>query len=145
VSSAFVPVTLEDLPIEAFDGAVTYLADVLRECQLLVLGHGHGTAVTPSLAALAETLVPELEGLREVFRSAEIRVGERGYRAWAEMRGSDAAMLAALQVHLVQLRVLGRQGGTLVASDPEVSRFVDWICEELADQLSGRPARAYRA
>ncbi len=144
MSAEFLPVVLVGLPVERFDATVSYLGDVLRECQLLLVGRSQGTAGDAGLLELAQALVPELEGLREVFRSAEISAGDEGYRAWAEMRGTDAELLADLQVHLIRLRVLGRGGEMLVASDPAISEFVTWVCEELADQLSGRPPRPYR-
>lgn len=139
------PVLLADLPPAAFEAAVTYLADVLRECQLLLVDVGQGVEVDPAMEGLARALVPDLEELREIFRSATMTPGEAGIRIDAEMRTSDAAMLAHLQMQLVQLRFLGRAGSLLVASDPEVTQFLAWVCDESADQLHGRPPRPYRS
>ena len=67
-----------------------------------------------------------------------------GVRVEAEMRVSDAALLAHLQMQLVQARFLGRGGLLLVASDPEVTQFLAWVWDESADQLHGRRPRPYR-
>ena len=138
------PVLLAELPVTAFSEAVTYLGDVLRECQLLVVDADQGADVDPAMEALARALVPDLEELREIFRAATITSGRDGVRVEAEMRVSDAALLAHLQMQLVQARFLGRGGLLLVASDPEVTQFLAWVWDESADQLHGRRPRPYR-
>lgn len=140
----FRPVVLDGLPVDGFDAAVTYLADVLRECQLLLVDRDQGAVPDPAVVAVAEALVPDLEVLREVFRGAEIGPAAHGLRVETEMRGSDAELLARLQVNLVPVRSLGRQGAMLVASDPEVSLLLSWVWDELADQLNGREPRPFR-
>lgn len=144
MSRAYQPVVLEDLPIGAFAAAVTYMADVLRECQLMLVDREQGADIDPELGALAVALIPDLEELREILRGATITVDDRCYRVWTEMRSSDAAMMVHLQKQLVQLRFLARRGGLLVASDPEVLQFLDWVWDEAAAQLQGRTARPYR-
>lgn len=138
------PVVLGDVPVPAFDAAVTHLADVLRECQLVLVGCDQGGSDDAAMVDVARALVPEIEELREIWRSADITVVGDRYRVEAEMRSEDAAMMARLQAHLVQLRLLGPQGSMLVADDAEVARFLAWMWDEVTDQLSGAQARPYR-
>jgi hypothetical protein len=137
-------VVLEGLPVILFDTAVTYLADVLRECQLVQVGLHQGEVVAGELADLAEGLVPDLEELRDLFRAADITTDGELYRVALKMQASDASTLAHLQMQLVQLRFLGRRGGLLIRSDPEIIGFLAWVWDEAADQLNGRPGRRYR-
>lgn len=139
------PVVLESVPAADFDAAVSYLADVLRECQLTLVGEVEGARSDPELVGLARALVPDLEELREIFRAAEIATDAGRARIDAEMRMADAAMLAHLQSRLVQLRYLGRRGTTLVVSEPAITRLLAWIWDEAADQLHGRAPRPHPA
>jgi len=138
------PVVLEGLPVILFDTSVTYLADTLRECQLVLIDASQGAEVPPDLAGLAQGLVPDLEELRDLFRDASITTDGRTYRVEVGMRPTDASTLAHLQMQLVQLRYLGRLGNLLISSDPEVTQFLAWIWDEAADQLNGRAGRPYR-
>lgn len=135
------PVILENVPVGAFDAAVTYLADVLRECQLVLIDGQQGTDLDPELESLAMGLVPDLEKLRGIFRGATIGVGAGRYRVSTELHGTDAAMMSRLQVQLGQLE---RRGGMLVAGDPQVAELLRWVWEEAAGQLEGRDARPCR-
>ncbi|CAN5556130.1 hypothetical protein BH10ACT1_BH10ACT1_04280 [soil metagenome] len=137
-------VVLEGLPVVLFDTSVTYLADTLRECQLVLIDAAQGEDVAPDMLALAQGLVPDLEELRDLFRAADITTDGRSYRVQLAMRSTDASTLAHLQMQLVQLRYLGRLGNLLISSDPEVTQFLAWIWDETADQLNGRSGRPYR-
>jgi len=136
-------VVLADLPAAVFSAAVTYLADVLRECQLVLVGREQGSEVDPTLEGLAEGLVPDLEELRELFRAADVVGDDQVCSVEIPLSPADAALLAHLQMQLVQLRFVGRRGGLLVASDPEVTGFLAWVWDEAADQLYGRTARSF--
>lgn len=137
-------VVLEGLPVILFDSAVTYLADMLRECQLVLVDIDQGATVDATMADLALGLVPDLEELRDLFRDAGITTDGRTYRVTLTMVPSVAATLAHLQMQLVQLRFIGRLGGLLVGSDPEVTQFLAWVWDEAADQINGRAPRPYR-
>lgn len=138
-------VVLADLPTPLFDAAVGYLGDVLRECQLVLLGREQGVEVDPDLASLAEGLVPDLEELRGRFQAADI-IGQDGHRTVAvDLRSTDAGTLAHLHVQLAQLRFISRRGGVLVGADPAVTQVLAWVRDEAAEQLNGRAARPFRA
>lgn len=141
-----VPVLLDGLPTATFEAAVTYLKDVLRECQLVLVGRSQGSDGDPMLSQLAEGLVPDLEEVGDAFDASEISPGPGGtLRLSGSLLVAQAATLSHLQMQLIQLRLLGRRGGLLVTSDPHVTQLLVWIWEELSDQLHGRQARAYRA
>ena len=102
----------------AFDAAVAYLDDVLRECQLSWSVHAQGSgAADPTLVAVAaRAWCPTSRSCADVFRAADITTDGR----WLRIRGGLAAAsqpstLAHLQMQLVQLRLLGRRGGLLLA------------------------------
>lgn len=137
------PVLLDTVPAEDFAEAVSYLADVLRECQLTLVGEVQGDPADEELVGVARALVPDLEELREIFRAAEITTEAGRTRIDAEMRMADAALLAHLQTHLVRLRHLGRSGTILVVSDPVITRLLAWVWDEAADQLHGRGPRPH--
>lgn len=140
-----VPVVLDGVPADLLGEAVSYLADVLRECHLAVIDHGQGGVVDDELLGLASALMPDLEELREISRSSTVVPVGATVTVQAELRLSDAALLADLQTQLIQLRLLGRRGFLLVVSDPRITRFLAWIWDEAADQLHGRTARPYPA
>ena len=141
-----VPVLLEGLPAATFEAAVTYLKDVLRECQLVLVGRHQGSDQDPMLSQLAEGLVPDLEEVGDAFDASRTTARADGtVRLEGSLVVSQAATLSHLQMQLIQLRLLGRRGGLLVSSDPHVTQLLVWIWEELSDQLHGRQARAYRA
>lgn len=137
-------IVLDAVPRELFDSAVTYLADTLRECQLLLVDVAMGGDVPPELADLAGGLLPDIEEVGDLFRAADIASDGRTYRIELHLRPSDAGTLAHLQMQLVQMRFLGRMGNLLMRSDPEVSQVLAWIWDEAADQLNGRASRPYR-
>ena len=141
----FQTVHLKGVPIGPFDEAVSYLADVLRECQLVIVQKSQGQETDPDLARLAEGLVPDLEELRELFRTATVVARDGRYHIEVPMSRPDAGTLAHLQLQLIQLRLLGRRGRLLVAGTPEVTQILTWLWDEAADQLHGRAARPYPA
>lgn len=138
-------VHLESLPAGLFSRAITYLADVLRECQLMLVDHhDKQTPVTePAVLDLVRALVPDLEEVRDLFRRAEIVVGDDTVSIHSSMPLSTVATMAHLQMQLVQLRFLASEGGMLVPSEPEVSKLLAWVWDEASDQLHGRPSRPY--
>ena len=138
-------VYLEALPVNLFSRAVTYLADVLRECQLMLVDDQSdlSPAIEPAALDLVKALVPDLEEMRDLFRAADITVGADTVSIVARMPVSTVATMAHLQMQLVQLRFLARQGGMLVPSEPEVSKVLAWVWDEASDQLHGRPPRPY--
>jgi hypothetical protein len=139
-------VLLEGLPVERFRGAVTYLADVLRECQLVLVGRDQGEETDQALSGLAEGLVPDLEQVRDAFVRGTYELDDQGLlRFRTTLEVAQAATLAHLQMQLVQLRLLGRGGGLLVESDPEVSELLAWIWDEASDQIHGRAPRRHRS
>ncbi len=137
-------VTLAGLPAEMVDHGVTYLADVLRECQLILIDSITRPAASRlDVVALAKVLVPDLEEVRDLFRSAEVTAtGDRVDVAVA-LKSSVRATLVHLQMHLVQLRFVECEGGILVESDPEVIELLRWIWDEVSEQLHGRSPRSY--
>lgn len=140
------PVVLDRLPTQTFGAAVTYLADILRECQLVLVGRSQGDDADPTLSQLAEGLVPDLEEVRDAFAAAEVTTHADGStRLEATLEVAQSGTLAHLQMQLIQLRLLGRRGGLMVESDPDVTQLLAWIWDEASDQLHGRPARAYHA
>ena len=141
---ARVPIVLDRLPQAEFEVAVTYLTDVLRECQLLLVDRAQGTDRDPALSALADGLLPDLEEVGDAWDAATITDhGDGTVRIETVLAVGQSGTLAHLQMQLIQLRLLGRTGGLLVQSDPEVSQLLTWIWEEISDQLHGRPARPY--
>ena len=138
-------IVLDALPPALFDRAVTYLGDVLRECQLVLVGRSQGADTDPTLSNLAEGLVPDIEEMRDALEAADMRDNPDGtLRFETVLEVSQAGTLAHLQMQLVQLRLLGRGGGLLVESNPEVTELLAWIWDEAADQLHGRPPRPHR-
>lgn len=135
------PVVLAGLPRALFDEAVTYLADIMRECQLILVDRSDGH--DPDLIELAEALVPDLEEVGELFRRGRHDVDEDRVSLELELHGGHIGTLVHLQMHLVHLRFLARRGTLLVASDPNVSKLLAWIWDETADQLHGRRPRPY--
>lgn len=140
-----VPVVLDGVPADLLGSAVSYLSDVLRECHLTVVDHGQGGAVDQELLGLAVALVPDLEEVRDIFRSTDIVADGANVRLETELRLSDAALFAHLQTQLIHLRFVGRRGSMLVVGDPSITRFLAWVWDEAADQLHGRAARPYPA
>lgn len=142
---AVLTVVLDQLPAVAFQAAVTYLSDVLRECQLVLVGRAQGTEPEPDLLAVAEGLVPDLEEIGDLFDAGRLTTdGEATMRLDAEVQVGQVGLLAHLQMQLVQLRLISRRGNLMVRSDPQVTKLLAWIWDEAADQLHGRPARPYR-
>jgi hypothetical protein len=139
------PVVLDRLPADLLHAAVTYLADILRECQLVLVDRLQGVVHDPELCHVAEGLVPDLEEVADAFTGADLSLLDDGsVRVETVMESAQSGVLANVQIQLVQLRLLGRRGGLLVRSDPEVTQFIAWIWDEAADQLHGRAARPYR-
>ncbi|MBX3284451.1 MAG: hypothetical protein KF703_03830 [Actinobacteria bacterium] len=137
-------VVLAGLPAPLYEAALGYLGDVLRECQLVLVGQGRGGEDDPDLVALAEGLVPDLEELRDVFARAENTQVDGHRRLEVDLRPSDAATLAHLHLQLGQLRFVERHGGVLLPTDPEVANLLAWVRDEAAEQLAGRMPRTYR-
>lgn len=139
-------VVLDRLPAQTLRAAVVYLDDVRRECQLVVAGAADGVTVDPALVEVATGLIPDIEEIGDSFRAASLATNDDGSLLLeGEMALGQSATLANLQIQLIQLRLLGRRGGLLIDSDPEVSQLLAWVWEEIADQLYSRPARPYRA
>jgi len=138
-------VVLDGMPTELFRRAVTYLADVLRECQLVLVGRAQGDDPEPTISGLAEGLVPDLEEVRDAFTSGTYELNADGtIRFQTVLAVTQAATLAHLQMQLVQLRLLGRNGGLMVEGHPDVTELLAWIWDEASDQLHGRAPRAHR-
>ncbi len=135
-------VVLVGLPAPLFEAAVTYLADTLRECQLVLVADQQGTAADPALIELAGGLVPDLEELRDVFRAAAIVAEGAGLRVEVELSPGDAGTIAHLQLQLTQLRYVTPRD-LLVTGNAEVSALLAWVWDEVGDQLLGRAARRY--
>lgn len=139
-------VRLDGVPQDTFAAAVSYLSDVLRECQLVQVAHHQQRPLDPMLAELAGGLVPDLEAVREVFLDGTVSDDGGGTVCLAvTLQVAQAATLAHLQMQLVQLRLLERRGGLLLRSDPAITQLLDWIWGEASDQLRNRPARPYRS
>ena len=137
-------VTLVGLPPRVFEHGITYLADVLRECQLIVVdGLGGSIASRLDVVALAKVLVPDLEEVRDLFRQAEVVPAGGRVDVTMTLKPSVAATLVHLQMHLVQLRFVECEGGILVSSDPQVIDLLRWIWDEVSEQLRGRPPRPH--
>ncbi|MCU1355707.1 MAG: hypothetical protein JWM89_1125 [Acidimicrobiales bacterium] len=139
-------VVLDHLPAQTFEAAVSYLGDTLRECQLVLVGRTQGSDHDPILSALAEGLVPDLEEIGDAFdASSVIQLDDGSLRLDGELEVAQTGTLAHLQMQLIQVRLLGRRGGLMVRSDPDVTQLLAWIWDELSDQLHGRPPRPYHA
>lgn len=136
-------VVLEGLPERLATAALTYLADTRRECQL-VLADDEPGATSPQLRELAASLVPDLEEVRDLFTRADCGAEGGTLRYAFPMHAGHAGVMAHLQMQLVQLRLLGRQGELLVPSDPLVTHVLTWMWDEAMDQLHGRAPRPYR-
>ena len=134
-------VVLAGMPSGLFDQAVTYLADIMRECQLILVDRvaDHD----PELIGLAEALVPDLEEVGELFRKGRHEMAGDQVSLELDLHAGHLGTLVHLQMHLVQLRYLARRGTLLVASDPNVSKLLAWIWDETADQLHGRQPHRY--
>lgn len=137
-------VTLEELPEVVFEQAVTYLADVLRECQLILVDGVSGPAGSRlDVVSLAKVLVPDLEDVRDMFRAAQISAADGSITMGVQLRPSVAATMVHLQMHLVQLRFVECEGGILVSSDPAVIDLLRWIWDEISEQMHGREPRPH--
>lgn len=137
-------VELAGLPAEMVDQGVTYLTDVLRECQLILIDNARRPlAARFDVVALAKVLVPDLEEVRDLFRSAVVTVTDGRADLTVALKPSIAATLVHLQMHLVQLRFVECEGGILVESDLEVTDLLRWIWNEISEQLHGRSPRPY--
>lgn len=140
-----VHITVTDLPKATFELAITYLADVLRECQLILVDGVEGAATTHlDVVALATVLVPDLEEVRDMFRTSAITVVDEHVTMVVALRASTASTMVHLQMHLVQLQFVEVEGGVLVTSDPEVIDLLRWIWDEVSAQLHGRAPRPYQ-
>lgn len=137
-------VLLDGLPGSLVEAATTYLADMLRECQLVVADQDPESAVSDELRELASSLVPDLEEVRALFAGAQRSHEGDATRIEVGMHAGHAGIMAHLQMQLVQLRLLGRRGELLVPSDPVVTQFLAWVWDESSDQLHGRRPRPYR-
>jgi hypothetical protein len=138
-------VVLDQLPATTFQAGVTYLADVLRECQLVLVGSDQGSNPAPEVLALAEGLVPDLEEIGDLFEAGDLAaVDATTVRFRADAQVGQVGLLAHLQMQMVQLRLIGRRGNLMVRSDPQVTQLLAWMWDEAADQLHGRPPRPYR-
>lgn len=138
-------VVLDQLPAVTFQAGVTYLADVMRECQLLLVGGDQVTDPGPDVLALVAGLVPDLEEIGDLFDAGDLVMRDGTtvcFRTEAEV--GQVGLLVHLQMQLVQLRLIGRRGNLMVRSDPQVTQLLAWIWDEVADQLHGRPPRPYR-
>lgn len=142
-----VRIVLDALPTVALRAAATYLGDILRECQLVVVGHdADGGAGDPALAEVAASLIPDLEEVGDAFQAADVVLHPDGSTALrTTLRRDQDATVARLQVQLLRLRELGRGGGLLVESDPRAVQLLAWIWDEVAEQLQGRAPRPYVA
>ena len=139
-------VVLDHLPAQTFEAAVSYLGDTLRECQLVLVGRAQGSDADPTLSALAEGLVPDLEEIGDAFDASSVtQLSDGSLRLDGELEIAQTGTLAHLQMQLIQVRLLGRRGGLMVRSDPDVTQLLAWIWDELSDQLHGRPPRPYHA
>ncbi|MCU1371750.1 MAG: hypothetical protein JWO77_2944 [Ilumatobacteraceae bacterium] len=143
--AAVLPVDLDRVPPATFRHMVVYLDDVLRECQLVLVSQSQGRAVSTELADIASGLVPDIEEIGDAFRAAEITERDDGtLHLSGALTANQASLLAGMQVRLVQVRQLGRRGALLLDSDPQVIQLMEWVWEELADQLRGRRPRPYQ-
>lgn len=141
-----VAVDLDQLPAATFRACVVYLDDVLRECQLVLVSAEQGNESDPTLNALAAGLVPDIEEVGDAFRAAELTTNPDGtVHLQGTLEFNQSATLAHLQMQLIQLRLLGRRGGLLLESDPQVTQLLAWIWDELGDQIHGRAPRRYHA
>ncbi|HWJ60516.1 MAG TPA: hypothetical protein VNS19_00985 [Acidimicrobiales bacterium] len=139
------PIVLDGLPAAAFQVAVGYLDDALRECQLVLVAESQGHATDPDLSHVARALVPAIEEVGDAFRAADSRSNPDGtLRLSGSLTVGQAAIVADIQVQLVHLRILGRRGDLLLESDPETAQLLTWVWEEVSDQIAGRPPRPYR-
>ncbi|WP_426571594.1 hypothetical protein [Aquihabitans sp. McL0605] len=142
---ARITVVLDRLPTDPFRAAVLYLDDARRECQLVLVAHEQGLESDPDLVAVAEGLIPDIEEMDDALTASDVTVNDDGTtRLVGSLEVSQAGTLAHLQMQLVQLRLIERRGGLLLESDPHLAQLLAWIWDELADQLHGRPPRAYR-
>lgn len=139
-----VDVTLVGLPADMVDHGITYLTDVLRECQLILIDSTRPSAASRlDVVALAKALVPDLEDVRDLFRAADITATGNRADVTVALKSSVAATMVHLQMHLVQLRFVECEGGILVASDPKVIELLRWMWDEISEQLHGRSPRSF--
>lgn len=138
-------IVLDHLPPVAFQEAVGYLDDALRECQLVLVAESQGHEIDPDLARVARALVPDIEAMRDAFVAAERTPNPDGtLRLVGELRCDQAPMVLDLQVQLVHLRDQGRRGDLLLESDPVIAQLLTWVWEAVSDQLAGLPPQPHR-
>ncbi len=140
-------VHLAEMPAERFRRAVTYLDDTLRECQLVLLSprSDAGDPGARDVRRLAEAVVPDLEEVRDLFRTGRLATDRDRLSFTCDLPARMALTIAHLQTHMVQLRTVARRGELLTESTPEVTALLAWIWDEVADQLNGRPPRPHPA
>lgn len=139
------PFVLDRVPADALAATVAELRDVHRECQLVLIGAEQGSAADPEVVELASALLADLDEVGDLYDATATTELPGGLlRLEGRLAPGQAATLTHLQVQLLQLRLVARRGGLLLTFDPSVAAMVAWICEEVADQVHGRPPRAYR-
>lgn len=139
-------IVIEGMPEADFREAVGYLDDARRECQLVLVAQSQGRATDPDVARVAARFVPAIEAVGDAFLAAQATSDGAGSLALHGMMDVDqAATIADLQAQLVQVRSFSRRGDLLLDAEPAVAALITWLCEEVCDQLAGRPPRPYRA
>ena len=88
-------------------------------------GPSRATRPIPRCSALAAGLVPDIEEVGDAFRAAELTTNPDGtIHLQGTLEFNQSATLAHLQMQLIQLRLLGRRGGLLLESDPQVTQLL---------------------
>lgn len=130
------PVVLAGLPLDDVNLAISYLADVQRECQLAAIDPMADRS-PGRLGSLAVRLVPTFETLGDTWQAADRRrrgdvtevAGEVAPEAW------DA--FASLPGLLDEVRACQARGELLSVEPPGVLDLLTWIVDEIGRQVAG--------
>ena len=138
--SAANEVALAGLSTEGVEVAVSYLADVQRECQLAAMDPLADR--TPGrLGSLADRLVPTFEALGDAWRAAEVRRAGPDAEVVGAVPPDAWAAFAALPGLLDEVRACQERGEVLAIAPPGVDELLAWVVDEVGHQVGGGSPR----
>ena len=135
------PVALAGLPAERVDLAVSYLADLQRECQLAAMDPCADRS-PGRLGSLAERLVPTFEALGDTWRAAEVRRAGAAAVVAGPVPPEAWEAFAALPGLLDEVRTCQERGEVLAVAPAGAEDLLAWVVEEVGHQLGGGAPRS---